>query len=211
MKSINYKKILILGAGEIGSRHLQSMARCALPLKIYVHSNNVQSLKVCEDRWLEVASTSSLHQLIMCANLENLPVQIDLVIASSTASSRPELIEGIANKTQVTFWVLEKVLAQSSGKIKAMMENVSLSSQSWVNYYMLADPWYAEIKRHLLPFTLKRMEVIGGDWGLACNSLHFIHLHAWFSDSRLASLNVENLSLSGMQVSALEIGRFLVK
>lgn len=161
MKSINYKKILILGAGEIGSRHLQSMARCALPLKIYVHSNNVQSLKVCEDRWLEVASTSSLHQLIMCANLENLPVQIDLVIASSTASSRPELIEGIANKTQVTFWVLEKVLAQSSGKIKAMMENVSLSSQSWVNYYMLADPWYAEIKKAPAPLYSKAH---GGYW-----------------------------------------------
>lgn len=194
MQSAEYKTVLISGAGELGSRYLQSMVSCALPLAVHLHSNNPRSLEICQQRWLDVEGQASPHRLVMCHDLSNLPDRLDLVIVSSTADSRPMLVHSIARRFQVSNWLIEKVLAQSVQGIEQMLVNLSAGCQSWVNYYMRADAWYAEIKNHLLPGTQKHMKVHGGAWGLACNSLHFIHLHAWFSESHLVSLNTGGLS-----------------
>ena len=194
MKSAEYKTVLISGAGELGSRYLQSMVSCAIPLTVHLHSDNLRSLELCQQRWGDVGGDASAHRLVMCQDLDLLPDRLDLAIVSSTAKSRPLLIDSIAKRAKVGSWLIEKVLAQSVLDIEKMLVNVGTEARSWVNYYMQADVWYADIKKHLLPGTPKHMKVRGGDWGLACNSLHFIHLHAWFSESRLISLNTEGLS-----------------
>ena len=188
-----YKNVLISGAGELGSRYLQSIASCALPVTIYIHSNNTQSLDICQQRWAEVNGHTSYHQLVVCHTLNQLPTQLDLAIISSTAESRPVLVKEIAGRADVNYWLLEKILAQRASDINQMLSHVSASAQSWVNYYMQSEPWYAEIKKYLTPGTLKHMSVQGGEWGLACNALHFIHLHEWFSETSLVSLRSEGL------------------
>lgn len=194
MRFADYKTVLIAGAGELGSRYLQSMASCALPLAVLLHSNNPRSLEICRQRWIEANGEASPHRLVMCQDLNCLPDRLDLAIISSTAESRSLLVDSITKRSKVSYWIIEKVLAQRVQDIDHMLTNIGSGTRSWVNYYMLADDWYAEIKSHLLPGTQKQMKVYGGEWGLACNSLHFIHLHAWFSESHLASLNTVGLS-----------------
>ena len=194
MASDKYKTVLISGAGELGSRYLQSMVSCTLPLVVHLHSNNLRSLEVCQQRWLEVKGDASPHRLVMHLDLSALPEQIDLAIVSSTADSRPLLVASIAQRIQVSYWLLEKVLAQSVADIDQILAYVCHAAGSWVNYYMRAEAWYAEIKKHLVADAPKHMRVYGGDWGMACNSLHFIHLHAWFSESTLTSLDTGRLS-----------------
>lgn len=194
MNSTEYKNVLISGAGELGSRYLQSMVSCAVPLTVYVHSSNPISLDICQQRWMDVHGDKSPHRLVMCLDLGALPDRLDLAIVSSTADSRPLLVESITKRAQVSYWLIEKVLAQNVPDIEQMLANVSTGARSWVNYYMQAEAWYAEINSHLLPGIPKHMKVYGGAWGMACNSLHFIHLHAWFSESCLVSLNIDGLS-----------------
>lgn len=194
MGSDNHKTVLISGAGELGSRYLQSMVTCALPLTVHLHNNNLRSLEICKQRWLEVKGDASPHRLVMHHDLSALPQQIDLAIVSSTADSRSLLVTSIAQRARVNHWLLEKVLAQSVADINHIQTHVRNAIGSWVNYYMRAEAWYAEIKKHLVVGTPKHMRVHGGNWGMACNSLHFIHLHAWFSESSLLSLDTEQLS-----------------
>ncbi len=189
-----YKSVLISGAGELGARYLQSMVSCTLPFIGYVHNNDQDALKICRQRWEEANGEASPHRLIMCNDLSSLPDQLDLVIVTSTAASRPLLVGAIANRTKVRYWILEKILAQSVQGIGQMLDDVGKHGKSWVNYYMLGEAWYAEIKKHLVLGTPKKMNVHGGDWGLVCNSLHFIHLYAWFSGSHLVSLDTGALS-----------------
>lgn len=194
MASDKYKTVLISGAGELGSRYLQSMVSCTLPLSVHLHSNNPRSLEICQQRWWEVKGDAFPHRLVMHHNLSALPEHIDLAIVSSTADSRPLLVASIAQRAQVNYWVLEKVLAQSVADIDQLLAHVHSAAGSWVNYYMRAEAWYAEIKKHLVPGAPKQMWVHGGDWGMACNSLHFIHLYAWLSESNLTSLDTRRLS-----------------
>jgi len=188
------KKILIAGAGELGSRYLQSMSTCKVPLEVHLLSNNPRSLDVCATRWVDANGGSSAHRLLYHTKLGSIPDNFDLVIVTSTADCRPWLVESIAKHAQVAYWVVEKVIAQSLAGVESIVANVSGASNSWVNYYMGSLTWYAEIKNQLGPSSSKHMEVRGGDWGLACNALHFLHLHAWFSGEQLVALDGSRLA-----------------
>lgn len=46
--------IAIIGAGQLGSRHLQGLKRAQIPMKIQVVNNALQALEVAEERYEQV-------------------------------------------------------------------------------------------------------------------------------------------------------------
>ena len=56
--------------------------------------------------------------------------------------------------------------------------------------------WYQKINSLLLPDgpSPLRVQVTGGSWGLACNSIHFIDLVSWWSHAAVRSVSTEGLS-----------------
>ncbi len=187
-------RVLISGCGEHGSRYLQSMVSCPLPLTIYIHSDNLRSLEICVQRWTDAQGNTTNHKVVMGQSLDMLPDHLDIAIVSSTSKSRPLLVKAIAKRVCVQYWILEKILAQDTESIKQILAFVSTGKKCWVNYYMQSEDWYEEIKRHLSTVRPMHMRVDGGEWGLACNALHFIHLHEWFANTRLVSLDFGGLS-----------------
>lgn len=194
MMENNNRHVLISGAGELGSRYLQSMVPCSLPLTIYIHSDNPRSLEICVQRWMTAQGNTTHHKIIVCHSFDMLPDHLNIAIVSSTSKSRPLLVEAIAKKASVEYWILEKILTQNPDAIEQMLAFVSTGQKCWVNYYMQGEEWYAEIKRQLSIARPMHMRVYGGEWGLACNALHFIHLHEWFANTKLVSLDVGGLS-----------------
>lgn len=165
MKTDGSKKILIAGAGELGSRYLQSVSTCNVPLEVHVLSNNPQSLDICAIRWAQANEGISVptHRVFYHTDLGSVPSNLDIVIVASTAGCRPWLVESIAEHSQVVYWVIEKVVAQSPDGVDAILNNVRGASNSWVNYYMTSQLWYEDIKRQLGAGSSKHMEVTGGD------------------------------------------------
>jgi hypothetical protein len=182
------RTVLIAGAGELGSRYLQSLAASCMPLDIHLLSLHSASLEVCRQRWADAAKAVASHTVTDHLDLDAIPAALDLAVVSSTAETRPELVAAIAEKSAVDFWVLEKVLAQSPDGLAALDRATAGAKGRWVNYYMSSQDLYAEVKKRLAPGRPRHMRITGGEWGLACNSLHFIHLQSWFNDSPLVSL-----------------------
>ena len=56
-------RVAIIGAGQLGSRYLQGMASCKLPLDIIVIDPNQESLIQAQDRWNEVVTVNNIHSL----------------------------------------------------------------------------------------------------------------------------------------------------
>ena len=187
------KTILIAGAGELGSRYLQSMADCDTRLEIHLHSDRQNSLDMCKQRWQDVEGDSLSHNIHLHPYIDTLPIEFDLVIVASTANTRPQLIESITKKAKVKYWIIEKIVAQSESGLDDISRNISQSKKAWVNFYMSSQPLYKEIKKHLTNEQGMRLEVTGGSWGLACNALHFLHLLSWFSGESLISLDASEL------------------
>ena len=185
--------ILISGAGQLGSRHLQGLAKCHLPLRIYVQDIYEESLSRAEQRWNEVLGPETHHDVSFHTSFESLPRQLDIAIVATTAEVRPKMVGEIANLVTVRFWVLEKVLAQNESGLDEIVSHTRNSMGAWVNTPRRMMPWHQQIKTQLNlnhPMTLK----VEGAWELACNAIHLLDLFAWWTGEKLQMVNTDHLA-----------------
>ncbi len=186
--------VVISGAGQLGSRHLQGLATCSLPLDIYIQDPSEGALRMSEERWLEaVVGDEVPHRLSLCRTLFELPRQVDLAIIATPADVRPQIVAEIASHSQVSYWVLEKVLARSDAGLQRILRSISSAEHAWVNTPRRTLPWHQKIKAALAGDRPMTLQVDGGDWGLACNSIHFLDMFAWLTGETLESICTEGL------------------
>lgn len=185
--------ILIAGTGRLGSRHLQGLSKCRIPLRIYVQHTHEESLDRAEQCWNEVFGPKTHHDVSFHTSFELLPRQLDVAIVATTADIRPRVVGKIANHTTVRYWVLEKVLAQSESGLDEILSHVADSSGAWVNTPRRMMPWHQLIKSQLGPNHPMTMKVEGGLWGMACNAIHFFDLFAWWTGETLQDVYTDRL------------------
>jgi hypothetical protein len=186
-------KILIAGAGELGSRYLQGLAKNNNPLEIYVFDNNQQSLKKASERWRDVASEQSIHKVVYIDSINSLPSLMDAAIISTTAASRPKVIDMIDDVSCIQNWMLEKILAQSSDAVNKIQKILEYK-KAWVNTPRRISSLYKNVRNAInldAPITMK---VSGGSWGLACNAIHFLDLLSWMANTQLTSIDASKLN-----------------
>jgi hypothetical protein len=186
--------VVVSGAGQLGSRHLQGLSTCSLPLDIYVQDPSDISLNTSSERWLEVAAPGATqHRLYLCRSLAELPRQVDVAIVATPADVRPAIVEGITERSHVNYWILEKVLARSVDALQQIRNSVGSAGQAWVNTPRRALPWHQAIKASLVLGRPMQLHVDGGEWGLACNSIHFLDMFAWLTGEKLEDCLTDGL------------------
>jgi hypothetical protein len=185
--------ILIVGAGQLGSRYLQGLVKCRVPLRIFVQDVYKESLCRAEQRWNEVLTPEAPHEVIFCTSLATLPRKIDIAIVATTADVRPDVIGEIARRFDVSFWVLEKVLAQSESGLDQIMSHIKKGSNAWVNVPRRINPWHNKIKSQLNLKSPMNFKFEGKLWGLASNSVHFLDLIEWWTGETLQSVCTDHL------------------
>lgn len=185
--------VLISGTGQLGSRYLQGLVKCRLPLRIYVQDVFEDALVRAEQRWIEAGGEKCEHELSFVTSVEELPKQAEIAIVATTADVRPDLICKIAHHADVRFWVLEKVLAQSEQGLDEIVTHVESGDGAWVNTPRRMIPWHKQIKSQLGLGRPLMLRFEGGLWGLACNAVHYLDLLAWLTDEALEDINTESL------------------
>jgi hypothetical protein len=186
-------QVLISGAGQLGSRYLQGLARCAQPLQIHVHDPDPASLARARERWDEVAMRATAHEVHLHGTLDTLPAAIDVAIVATTARWRADVVGGISRQATVGAWILEKVLAQNDAGLDGIARHVG-ATRAWVNTPRRMLDWHQQIAAQLMPGRPMRLRVDGGAWGLACNSIHFLDMFAWWTGETLVSLDTGALA-----------------
>lgn len=101
--------VAIIGAGQLGSRHLQGLARIEEPLEIYIVDPHEQSLKVSNKRFQEIPNhnNKTLHLL---TNVQELPLNIDFVVLATNSKQRLHVLKELLKQSTVKYLVLEKFL-----------------------------------------------------------------------------------------------------
>ena len=199
--------VLIAGAGQLGSRYLQGMSRCHVPLRICVYDVHEEALKQALFRWNEVIDQSSRHVISLHRELDQIPEAIDLAIVSTSSNVRPMVVDAIREQSQVRSWILEKVLAQSDSALEQILASVG-DTAAWVNTFRRVVPWHQELMTHLKQGQPIELSVQGNSWGLACNSVHFLDLVAWWTGETL--LDVHTAQLENFWIEAKRAGFFEV-
>ena len=107
--------VALIGAGQLGSRHLQGLAKTKCPLNIVVIDPSIENLKIAEDRWGEIQNDVK-HQIRFNQDLSQLD-RSDLfaTIVATGANVRRKVVEELFKcAAHVRFLILEKVLFQKN-------------------------------------------------------------------------------------------------
>ena len=186
-------RLLLVGAGQLGSRYLQGFAKSSVNLKITVVDTSTSALKTARSRWVETGGELSHHQVQFADAVPSELKYIDLLLVVTSAKGRAALIEKLASQIEVRFWVLEKVLAQSVNELAVITRVTSRSRGVWVNTPRRMMSWHQALKDAFAFRSPIKFTYSGGLWGLACNGVHFLDLISWWTGEKLESIDTSSL------------------
>jgi hypothetical protein len=181
-------KVLVVGAGKIGLRHIESLNEISTREKIdiEIHIKDVKNLE-------EIPNKFSSRYFSVAVLEQNQYIQkshYKLGIFSTTAQVRSKELHKSLMSNAFDFILLEKPLATSIEDLNEI-DNLSFKNNFFVN---LPREYMNDFKKLKLRNTsnIKKIIIEGGEINLASNSLHFLRLIEWLSDSRIVNLELNN-------------------
>jgi len=168
-------EILVVGGGNIGSRHVQGLARATRPLAITVTDPNPDSLKLAADRFAEAPKAAD-HKLALAASLDAAPAVADVCIVATPAGPRPQIVERIARERRARFLILEKFLFQARADYGAAERALAEAGiPAWVNCPRPMWPSYRQARAEIAGDGPVALHVVAGRAAaLATNAIHFL-------------------------------------
>jgi predicted dehydrogenase len=158
-------RVIVIGAGKIGSRHLQSLAKSKLPL----------ALEISRKRFDEYTTRRKDERPGYCLDLSDVNAEFDVGIVATNSDVRRSVIEELLRRSRVKYLIIEKVAFQNSDDFLAIIRLLkSKGVKAWVNLPRRVIPFYQNLKMAIKPHEQVYYTVQGGEWGLACNAIHFI-------------------------------------
>ena len=106
--------LAIIGCGQIGSRHLQSMALLEEEATIYLVDPSGESINKAAEQFRNVycPETNAAIQLICTSSLGDLPDRLDLSIVATASDKRADAVADIVGQVDLQYIILEKFLFQ---------------------------------------------------------------------------------------------------
>jgi hypothetical protein len=195
--------ILIIGAGQLGSRHLQGVMNSKHHLNITVIDPSLKSLENAKKCEIEASFGNEKSSVSYSKSIPVIEDEYYVVIIATTAGIRAVVTRELLESNKVKHIVFEKVLFQKLEEYQMVDELLQqYNTQGWVNCPRRIYPTYQKIKELLCNETQVDMEVTGNAWGLACNSVHFIDLYTY-----LAPVTEFNISTKGLDEKILQSKR----
>lgn len=172
----------IVGSGQLGSRHLQALAKIDLPVEIQIVDPNHEALKIAKERFEQISSNPNVKRISFFNTLDDLHSEIDFCIVATNSDIRAIVTEELLLKKAVKYLILEKILFQTEGDYETIGKLIEkYKVKAWVNCARRMWPVYKEIRDNLTNSHLLEINFSGSSWGLASNSIHMIDLIAYLT------------------------------
>jgi len=180
-------RILIVGLGQMGARYLQGIGNLNNKLEIDI----VEPNKIAYKKAIKIAELDSKNNIkVTTLSMQELKGHYNLVIVATSSSPRAEIVANLAKLISSDGWILEKVLAQSLEQLK-LIESSLKGQMAWVNTPRRVMSFYKDFKHLLNNCKTLSFKVNIQDFALGCNSIHFIDLVSFLSESKVDSVKIE--------------------
>ncbi len=186
------KTIFIVGAGQLGSRHLQALKAVKIPLHITVIDPSEVSLKIAKERYEGILGEET-HIVRYLKEIPSSFDKVDLAIVPSSSNVRRQIIETLLYTGHVQNMVLEKLLFNNRDDYLKVFDLLqSKKVKTWVNCSMRTMPFYAGLKS-LFQESVFFYTVSGSQFGLITNAIHYIDHIAYLSGELNYQLDTSSL------------------
>lgn len=172
--------IVIVGAGQLGSRHLQGLKLAKLEMSIYLVDPNLNALNIAKERYDAVPLTFVPSKITLLKNINSLPNTLDLVIVATSSLIRADLTKDLIKSKIVRNILFEKFLFPAPKDYEPISDLLSAHQiKAWVNCPRRMFSYFQYLKSIIQDAKFVDFTVSGCSWGLACNSIHFIDIFAY--------------------------------
>jgi hypothetical protein len=190
----NSIKILIVGAGQIGSRHLQGAIKNKKQVLITVVDIHPSALKLSESI-VDKKTIGNLYSSVIYKKELPKNENFDICIISTNADIRANITLDLLTNCNFKYIVFEKILFQKEQDFEIISKILNKKNISaWVNCPRRTYPIYQKIKEIIDLNLPVEMEISGSSWGMACNAIHFIDLFSYLVDD--SSLKIVDVNFS---------------
>jgi predicted dehydrogenase len=173
--------VLIVGCGDLGSRHLQAVASLSQVREIELVDPRPEALELGRQRLAETPNRSPATKIRWLSSLEQATKGGDLCIVATQAQGRHQLVQDVVQSLGYSNFILEKIVAQSVEEIERMAEyNAERGLSTWVNCPLRAFEFHHNIKAKLNPDEPITFSAVGGNHGLATVGIHRTDLFAFY-------------------------------
>ena len=173
--------VAIIGAGQLGSRHLQGLKGAASPLAITVMDSSDESLKMSKERYDSIVAVGE-KSINYATTINDLPTELDLVIIATGSKPRAAIIKSLLDHSSVKYLVLEKVLFPTLADyddISRLLKEKQV--RCWVNCPRRMFGMYKQISETINTSKPVYMTYAGENWGLCCNAIHMIDIFMYLT------------------------------
>jgi len=189
---MNKKNICIIGAGQIGSRHLQALKAVKSPLDICIVDRSKESLRIARERYNSMPINKTVHNVEYGRELQKNKIY-DIAIIATTSEPRAALTKELLKKNKVKYLILEKLLFSKKSDYAAIDKLLKTKKvKTWINCPMRMITFYAGLKKE---FNKQKITYIlhGNQSGLATDLIHHLDYMAYLIGSKEFSLDTHLL------------------
>jgi len=186
--------IAIIGAGQIGSRHLQALSQLNRLTNIQIVDPNYKSLKRARERFLEIQKNENVQKVEYLKNIVDLSNNLELVIIATTSDVRRKVIEKLLLQKKVNYLILEKVLFQRIEDF-AIVNNLLEQNnvKAWVNCPFRTIYFYKQLRAKFKNAKRVDYRVSSSNLGIGCNSIHYLDLFTFLTGQTIFTLFSDQL------------------
>ena len=106
-------RILLIGAGQLGSRYLQGLSSIDRTSAIFVVDPNLDALSLARQRFEQMPAASHVQSVMYHQDLAELDGEFDLAIIATNADVRKNVVDSLLTSNNIKYLILEKVVFQS--------------------------------------------------------------------------------------------------
>jgi len=187
------KNIILVGCGNIGSRHLQALVKLHTSIDIHVVEMSKKSKNLAKLRLNEIKFNKKNHQIFWYSSINKIKKIGDLTIIATLSQGRVTLIMNLLKMGHKKF-LIEKPVCQSKQEFDKLLKHMKFfNATGWVNTNRRYFESYKKIKHNLRNAKFVNVNVFSESSGLGTNAIHFIDLFSWLLNDSKIKLNGEFL------------------
>ena len=193
--------IVIIGCGNIGFRHFESIVNSELECNLLLVDTNQKAFEKYKNH-------NSKVDIKFYDRIENYDRLIDIAIICTTSRKRAELLKCLLKTNKVKSLILEKFLFTKLSDYQEMHDLfLSKKIKVWVNQWMSSERHFVELSKYFInsPEEIE-MKISGNNWGMCCNSVHYIDYFHYLS--RRTKLVMHNSCLSNKIIESKRKGYY---
>ena len=116
-------KIILVGCGNIGSRHLQAIAKLPFEIKVDIVEPNDDAQILAKTRLNEISYDKTTHKFFWYRSINELTTVAEIIIIATNSVGRVELLSELINQGNTRF-LIEKLVCQSVIEYQTILKKI---------------------------------------------------------------------------------------